>query len=116
MKAYEAIVGFRTSDTVVVHDGLRIYTLEHHVYHSPDGHSWGYGGSGPSELAKDILWDLLTLKPTSTLYQAFKWEFVAQFNQDKGWVLQEAAIRLWLSTQPGPWTEAEQMMNGGVRY
>lgn len=31
--------------------------LEHHVRHSPDGFAWGYGGSGPSELARCILLD-----------------------------------------------------------
>lgn len=29
--------------------------LVHHVRHSPDGFSWGYNGSGPSELARCML-------------------------------------------------------------
>lgn len=33
--------------------------LAHVVKHSPGGFSWGYGGSGPSELARCILLDYL---------------------------------------------------------
>jgi hypothetical protein len=33
--------------------------LTHHVKHSPTGFSWGYGGSGPAELARCILIDHL---------------------------------------------------------
>lgn len=33
--------------------------LTHHVKHSPDGFAWGYGGSGPAELARCILIDHL---------------------------------------------------------
>lgn len=31
--------------------------LRHHVLHSPSGFAWGYGGSGPSDLARCILID-----------------------------------------------------------
>jgi hypothetical protein len=33
--------------------------LRHHVRHSPAGFNWGYGGSGPAELARCILIDHL---------------------------------------------------------
>lgn len=33
--------------------------LTHHRRHSPDGFAWGYGGSGPSELARCLLIDAL---------------------------------------------------------
>ena len=29
--------------------------LPHHVKHSPTGFSWGYGGSGPADLARSLL-------------------------------------------------------------
>jgi hypothetical protein len=35
----------------------RRYPLRHAVRHSPDGFQWGYGGSGPAELARCILLD-----------------------------------------------------------
>ena len=31
----------------------------HHVGHSPTGYSWGYGGDGPHDLARSILYDRL---------------------------------------------------------
>ena len=74
------------------------YPLQHVVYHSPTGFSWGYGGSGPADgsasgsqsLALSILADQFGESPTENdlyhgrcacddrlrcwqLYQAFKW-------------------------------------------
>jgi hypothetical protein len=43
--------------------------------HSPDGFNWGYGGSGPAQLALAI-----TLKLTGQVhgYQDFKWAVIAK--------------------------------------
>ena len=46
--------------------------------HSPDGFSWGYGGSGPSQLALAIMLKL-TGKPDG--YQDFKFFFIANLPQ-----------------------------------
>jgi hypothetical protein len=70
--------------------------LKHHVHHSPDGHSWGYHGSGPAELAKDLLWDVFGMKPDPALYQAFKDEVIALLDQDHGWELRDHTIRRWV--------------------
>jgi hypothetical protein len=51
-----------------------------HIWnHSPDGFNWGYGGSGPSQLALAMLLDhfndpILARK----YYQDFKWEVVSR--------------------------------------
>jgi hypothetical protein len=47
--------------------------------HSPTGFNWGYGGSGPAQLALALLMDA-TGDPELALrhYQDFKFEFVAQ--------------------------------------
>ena len=43
--------------------------------HSPDGFNWGYGGSGPAQLALAILLAAgLTSRQALTHYQRFKWE------------------------------------------
>ena len=82
-------------------DGREPYPLEHHVHHSPDGHSWGYGGSGPSELAKDMLWDLLGERPDPSLYQRFKDRFITTLPIDSSdWRIVEDDIRAWLATDP----------------
>lgn len=46
--------------------------------HSPDGFNWGYGGSGPSQLASAIV---LELTGNSNGYQNFKWNFIARLPQ-----------------------------------
>jgi hypothetical protein len=40
-------------------DDRKPYALRHVVKHSPTGFSWGYDGSGPSDLARCILIDVL---------------------------------------------------------
>jgi hypothetical protein len=86
------------------------YALEHHVLHSPDGHSWGYSGSGPSELAKDILWDLLGEQPSQELYFAFRERFIATIpQQENDWRITEWEIRLWMETEaPMPMSQPNE--------
>lgn len=53
------------------------------VNHSPDGFAWGYGGSGPSQLALALLAhhfgdDGLALR----YYQQFKWEVVTSLPEE----------------------------------
>lgn len=49
-----------------------------HIYrHSPDGFEWGFGGSGPADLALSILVDAVGPVMAEELYQAFKWAFIA---------------------------------------
>lgn len=46
--------------------------------HSPDGFAWGYGGSGPAQLALAILLEAgLDEARAVELHQAFKWAIVA---------------------------------------
>lgn len=46
--------------------------------HSPTGHEWAYGGSGPAQLAHDLLHDLLGRSPSPELYHAVKWRVIAK--------------------------------------
>ena len=48
--------------------------------HSPDGFNWGYGGSGPSQLALAIV---LKLTEKSAGYQDFKWRVISVLPQGK---------------------------------
>lgn len=76
--------------------------LEHHVQHSPTGFAWGYGGSGPADLARSILWDHLGAEPHPVCYQAFKFAVVANWAQDGEWMLDTADVDRWLATYDGP--------------
>ena len=52
------------------------------VNHSPDGFSWGYPGSGPSQLALAILLEVTGEKEVAlSLYQQFKFDVVARWPQ-----------------------------------
>ena len=68
--------------------------LHHVCRHSPDGFQWGYGGSGPADLALSVLADLIGLKRAERLYQDFKWKFIAPVRGDLE--LREDEILAWV--------------------
>ena len=47
------------------------------INHSPDGFAWGYGGSGPSQLALAICLELYGQDKATQIYQSFKWDYIA---------------------------------------
>ena len=61
--------------------------------HSPTGFEWGYGGSGPAQLALALLADYLGDDNTAVaLHQDFKHAFITRFDQ-RGWTLTSEEIR-----------------------
>ena len=85
------------------------------INHSPDGFAWGYGGSGPAQLALAILLEFTEtewicrhftnnvsvtfvekpdVETAASLHQDFKWEIIAKLPQKdfafeidiKGWI------------------------------
>lgn len=65
--------------------------------HSPDGFNWGYGGSGPAQLALALLVHA-TRNPelALSLYQDFKWGIVARLHQRR-WHLSQKFILRWVT-------------------
>lgn len=63
-------------------DGIPLHPEESQAYrnHSPDGFAWGYGGSGPAQLALAVM---LEIKGEAFGYQEFKWKELATLNQDE---------------------------------
>ena len=60
--------------------------------HSPSGFEWGYGGSGPAQLALALLADALDDdEAAQDYYQQFKWAVVSGL-ADK-WTLTESDIK-----------------------
>ena len=49
--------------------------------HSPDGFNWGYGGSGPAQLALAILLKFSDKDTALYFYQDFKWDIIAKLPQ-----------------------------------
>jgi hypothetical protein len=96
VKRYQADLGFRSTGAGVVmvyEDDRKPYPLKHHVRHSPTGFSWGYGGSGPSDLARCLLIDVFGEgELVERNYQDFKFQVVADWPQDEGWEITEEEI------------------------
>ena len=64
--------------------------------HSPTGFEWGYGGSGPAQLALAILADTLGPEQAQGHYQDFKWKVIARL--DKGdWEITREQVQEWVS-------------------
>jgi hypothetical protein len=85
--------------------------------HSPTGFAWGYGGSGPAQLALAIIayhfrnraffdearhakYSLARYAETGDalavlLYQNFKWDVIAHFTQGAPFTLTTLSIREW---------------------
>jgi len=64
--------------------------------HSPTGFAWGYGGSGPAQLALAILCHA-TRNPEIALelYQPFKWAIVARLHRRR-WHLSQLFVHKWI--------------------
>ena len=93
-KVYTAIRG-EDENTITVSDEKGTRPLRHIVYHSPTGMEWGYGGSGPSDLARSILADFAGIKVADMFYQEFKWDFIAK-QPEKGFQITGQEILDWL--------------------
>jgi len=62
--------------------------------HSPNGFEWGYGGSGPAQLALALLLDVTDDKYLALYHhQRFKWEIVVRFADS--WEIASEDIQRW---------------------
>ncbi len=104
MSRYE---GYRTkAGPIVTVDGDLLDPRLDLRNHSLDGFDWGYGGSGPAQLALAILADHMDDDTALNLYQRFKWMVVTGLPK-KQWVLTSETIDLALHSI------REQEANGG---
>lgn len=77
--------GMRVDGNVVVTCNGRVFSAEPSLQvrnHSPAGFNWGYGGSGPAQLALAICMRELPLYLAVAVYQDFKAQVVARFDRD----------------------------------
>jgi len=63
--------------------------------HSPTGFEWGYGGSGPAQLALAMLLEVASPEVALRWYQRFKSETVARLTDDR-WALAASDVERWL--------------------
>jgi hypothetical protein len=88
---------------------------QRHVHYAPTGFDWGFGGSGPADLALNVLAVFLPLTPAATsvalrdgtsvseaawtLHQAFKYDLIATLPRAGGDITAKT-IRAWITTHP----------------
>ncbi|WP_139234514.1 DUF6166 domain-containing protein [Alicyclobacillus macrosporangiidus] len=91
-------VGMRTKQGLIINEviGGRQVPLKHQVLHSPTGMEWGYGGSGPADLAYSILCTVTDPETAERYHKEFKWDFVAGFDRDR-WELDRHQVESWLA-------------------
>jgi hypothetical protein len=66
--------------------------------HSPDGFEWGYGGSGPAQLALALAADVLDDDGRAQdVYQQLKFKLIGGLPHE-GWVLTENRLRAAIDT------------------
>lgn len=66
------------------------------VLHSPVGFNWGYGGSGPADLALNILLHYgLSHEDAHRYHQKFKWHFITPM-PDEGGVIPGQVVKEWI--------------------
>jgi hypothetical protein len=98
-------IGIRTAQGAhvwVEEDGVRS-PLKHLVFLSPTGMEWGYGGSGPADLAMSLIADAAPeyayegQRPAVDpgIYMGFKRDIVIFLPRD-GWRISAQDIRRWI--------------------
>ena len=92
---YQALTG-DAEDVVLwrTPEGEARASVAHAARHSPTGIEWGYGGSGPADLARSVLLALTDGPTADVLYHRFKAEVVARV-PEVGGVLRAADVRAW---------------------
>lgn len=65
------------------------------LQHSPAGFDWGYGGSGPADLALNILAKFTDRETAEELHQVFKWDYIAKLPFEGG-TIKGREIKKWL--------------------
>ncbi|MEM0963804.1 MAG: DUF6166 domain-containing protein, partial [Bacteroidota bacterium] len=93
---YEALTG-DPEDVVLWRtlEGEAHASIPHAARHSPTGIEWGYGGSGPADLARSVLLALTDEQTANALYHRFSREVVASV-PEAGGVLRAADVRRWV--------------------
>lgn len=67
--------------------------------HSPTGFSWGYGGSGPAQLALALLMCVTSDELAVRYHQLFKWAVVAKWAGDGTWRISAGEVAAWLENE-----------------
>jgi len=101
MATYKGIMTRTAGGGMLVQKDGRLFrpTRSQKLYnHSPDGFNWGYGGSGPAQLALALLLDVTDDEELALrLHQPFKWDLVARWGSQ--WTMTSDEIQSWINRQ-----------------
>lgn len=89
---YAGWIDYVSGEREVITEGGHLPLRLDLANHSPTGFSWGYGGSGPSQLALAILAHALDDRNALDRYQDFKWAFIAKLDQSKNFRISKADV------------------------
>lgn len=95
MKYYTAKRRLSGTRVTVEQENRPDYSLPHICRHSPDGFEWGYGGSGPADLALSMLTDAVGAELAERHYQRFKSQFIAS-QPFEGFSISSALVQAWI--------------------
>ena len=103
----EGLTCWRTSD-----GAARSSIPQQHVHYAPTGFDWGFGGSGPADLALNVLARFLPLAPDATgvalrdgssvseaawaLHEEFKYDLIATLPRSGGHIIAKT-ISAWIN-------------------
>ena len=83
--------------------------------HSPTGFAWGYGGSGPAQLALGLLLILAGREFAEKHYQDMKWDIIAKLPQED-FEIPARTVEDWIKAREEPSQEYDDdMLTGGER-
>ena len=74
--------------------------------HSPTGFAWGYGGSGPAQLALAILADAGDDVAAQRHYQKFKFEKISSLPHGS-WQIDAADVREWIEIREAEFLDTD---------
>lgn len=99
LQAYSSSFKVKPPDSVIMKrdaDGAAYVNIPHLIQlHSPDGFEWGYSGSGPAELALNVLALYITPYFAKILHQDFKREVIQNIPHEGG-ELKAWDIHVWI--------------------
>ena len=91
------IQGIAENRSVFLDGNLLSPNYSQSVYnHSPDGFNWGYGGSGPSQLALAIMLEFVSVEDARSLYQDFKFDVISKLPMDKDFEIDMEKVEEWI--------------------
>ena len=79
--------------------------------HSPDGFEFGFGGSGPAQLALGILADAVGDEMALKKYQQFKWDIVSRQEMNHWEISREDVIKYCNKPEPEPAKPSYRMLH-----